>query len=219
MKLLLGTSNTHKVMEILQITDMDASCVTTPANLNIRGEPVEDGLTFVDNAVIKAVFYYKRSGLPVLAEDTGLEVFALDGLPGLNSARFAGIGHDDAANRKKLVGMVEALNDRSARFVCHAVLVMPPGIDIGDLPDGIRELSFPAGDGVRLFYAFGQVRGKIVTREAGQGGFGYDPIFFLPDMGMTFAQVPQEHKNLVSHRANAMKSMFPFIRQIGLADC
>lgn len=211
MTLVLGTSNKNKVREILDITGLDASYVTTPSRLNIQEEPVEDGQTFLANAVIKAMFYHEKSGLPVLAEDTGLEVFALGGRPGLNSARFAGTGHNDAENRKKLVSLVMGLKDRSARFVCHAVLAVPLNLDIDFLPPKVKEL--PSQNGVRLFYASGEVRGEIVTREAGQGGFGYDPIFFLPEMNMTFAQVEQAYKNSVSHRAHAMRHILPLLNR------
>lgn len=210
--LLLGTSNQNKVSEILQITGLNPGCVTTPRKLNIQGEPVEDGDTFQANAIIKAMFYGTASGLPVLAEDTGLEVAALDGQPGLRSARFAGFGHDDRANREKLIGLIRQVDDRSARFVCHAVMAVPVNISIDFIPPGVRELS--SQNDFRLFYAFGRVQGEIVTQEAGQGGFGYDPIFFFPGSGLTFAQIPQEQKNRISHRANAIRQILPLIRQI-----
>ncbi len=213
MRLLLGTSNPHKVREISQILGLDESCFTTPADLDIRGEPVEDGANFLENAIIKALFYHEKSGLPTLADDTGLEVIALGGQPGLMSARFAGSGHNDAANRRKLIGMLRKIDDRRARFVCHAVLAITGSAKPDHVPPGVEEIRLPRRH-VRLFHSIGEVQGRIVLHEAGHSGFGYDPVFFVPELDATFAQVPQEVKNRISHRANAMKRFSGLIMQM-----
>ncbi len=157
-------------------------------------EVVEDADTFVGNATKKAREVSRATGLPALADDSGLEVDALDGAPGVQSARYAGDQHDDAANNKKLR---EALHGtpaakRTARF--RAVLAL-------------ADVTGPLGD--RVITADGVCEGTILDAPRGMGGFGYDPLFFSPELAMTFAEAGVGTKSELSHRARAMKAMKP----------
>ncbi len=146
----------------------------------------EDGATFADNARIKALAWMRASGLPALADDSGLEVPALGGLPGVRSARFAGEHADDAANNAKLLGMMQGVEDRRARFVCVVCLAFPDGA---------------------LLWGEGAVEGEILHAPRGARGFGYDPLFFSHELGKTFAEAAPEEKARVSHRARALAAL------------
>jgi XTP/dITP diphosphohydrolase len=148
-------------------------------------EPEETGASYLENAVLKARYYSQATGLPALADDSGLEVDALDGQPGLYSARFAG---HDTPHSFKIQKVLELLGDRpdaerTARFRCVAALVEPGGQPL-------------AAEGV--------VEGTIARAPAGEGGFGYDPIFWMADHGKTMAELPETTKNRLSHRAKAL---------------
>ena len=158
-------------------------------------EALEDGLTFIENALIKARHAAKASGLPALADDSGLEVDALGGRPGIHSARFAGPTADDAKNRTALLNALAGVpeKDRSARFCC--VLVY------------LRRYDDP-----RPLIAEGVWEGRILTHEAGNQGFGYDPLFFVPERGCSAAELPAEEKNRLSHRAQALRKLGELFR-------
>ena len=155
-------------------------------------EPVEDGLTFAANAAIKARYYSRKSGLWTLADDSGLEVDALEGAPGVLSARYAGTsagsprGETDQANNQRLISALQGvpLDKRTARFRC--VLMLADGDQI-------------------LATAEGSIEGLIIDEPRGSNGFGYDPHFFLPDLGKTTAELPAAHKNRISHRGQALR--------------
>lgn len=161
--------------------------LVTPAQIGLPFEVEEDGLTFLENARKKAVAGLHYSGLPTLAEDTGLEVPALDGRPGIRSARFAGEGATSAQLCEALLRELgpRAAQSPAARFRCVAVLMLPDG----------RQY---AGEGV--------LEGAIAAQPRGSLGFGYDPIFVLPD-GRHLAELPLEEKNLLSHRARALAAL------------
>ena len=150
----------------------------------VESDPEETGATFEENARIKAVAGMKASGMPCIADDSGLEVFALDGLPGVMSARYAGGHGDDSANNEKLLRELENASDRSARYVCVICMAFPNGHEI---------------------VARGECRGTILKEARGEGGFGYDPMFFFPQFGKTFAEITAEEKNEVSHRKAALR--------------
>jgi XTP/dITP diphosphohydrolase len=149
-------------------------------------EPAEDGKTFEDNAYKKAHFTARVLGFPALADDSGLEVEALGGQPGVLSARYAGEGAGDEANIRKLLKAMEAVNDRRAAFECVIAIAVPRG---------------PA-----LIYR-GRCEGEITRAPSGNTGFGYDPVFFYPPLGKTFAEMSREEKNQVSHRGKAMAEL------------
>lgn len=186
-KLVIASKNPGKVREfeaILKLLGI-ATLVLPP---HVPDAP-EEGSTLYENARSKARFYAHWVHAPVLADDSGLEVDALGGRPGVLSARYAGRHGDDAANNAKLLGELQGVPDhqRSARFRCTLVLVEPS--------EG-REWS-----------AEGTLEGRIAHRPAGTHGFGYDPLFWLPTFGMTLAQLPPEVKNVVSHRRRAIHQL------------
>ncbi len=190
-RLLIATGNRGKVREFQQLlsdTDWD---LVTPAEAGIADlEVVEDGETYQANAARKARAYANASGLPALADDSGLEVDALDGAPGIFSARYAGSGRtdQDAANRAKLLGALAGVptEQRTARFRAAVALSHPYGPDVR------------FGEGV--------VEGRIAEDERGDRGFGYDPVFELPD-GRRMAELPADEKNAMSHRAWALEDL------------
>ena len=157
--------------------------------------PEETGSTFEENAILKALHYGAHAEGFLFADDSGLEVDALGGAPGVRSARYAGENASDAANNRLLLKELENVADCKARFVCVIALVK----------------------GGALLGAFrGEVEGQILEEERGEGGFGYDPLFWHPPFGCTFGQVPREWKMDVSHRGKALQAMFRHLR--GLAQ-
>ncbi len=195
MTLLLASNNAKKRRELERILEGTALRVTTPAEAGLTLDPEEDGETFAANARKKALAFAGAFDGPVLADDSGLEVDALDGRPGVRSARFAGEDADDAANRDRLRRELEGVPEarRSARFVCHLVLAR--------------------GDEV-LAEARGEVDGRILDRERGDAGFGYDPLFLHEPSGRSFAELPPAEKDAVSHRGRALAALAPRLRDL-----
>lgn len=163
-------------------------------------DPVEDGKTFMENAEKKALFVARETGLPSLADDSGLEVDALDGAPGVYSARYAGVNdrptRDEANNRKLLKSLRDVPEqERTARFRCSVAFAGP-------------NLS---GQVEILGRSEGEVEGIIIEEPRGKGGFGYDPLFYHPPSGCTFAELPTDRKNQLSHRARALVGIRPVL--------
>jgi XTP/dITP diphosphohydrolase len=151
---------------------------------------VEDGLTFEENAILKARYYGPHAGGLLFADDSGLAVDALGGAPGVYSARFAGPGATDEANNRLLLEKLKGVDNRAARFVCVIALV----------------------EGERLPRAFRSVvEGRIIDEPRGSGGFGYDPLFYYPPLGCTFGEAPAERKFAVSHRGQALRAMLAWL--------
>lgn len=192
----LATSNRGKVAELAALLS-DARLpmrVTPQSELGVDAPP-ETGLTFVENALLKARHAARATGLPAIADDSGLVVAALGGLPGIYSARFAGENADDAANIAKLLASLAARGgDRSARF--HCVLV---ALDHADDPAPI--------------VASGAWDGEIASAPRGTGGFGYDPVFFVRDLGVTAAELDPAAKNRVSHRGMALRELVELLKK------
>lgn len=190
-KIVIATNNAHKADEISHVLGMDGLEFVTMRQAGIESDPAEDADTFEGNARIKALAAHEAGGgVAVLADDSGLVVDALDGAPGVYSSRFAGEDGNDAANNALLLERLKGVPDdkRTARFVCTLVFVDE---------DGTEKV------------ATGSVEGRIGHAERGSEGFGYDPLFY-PDAyegRLTFAEVPQSEKNLISHRANALRAM------------
>jgi len=181
--LVLATRNEGKVAELGRLVkDFDVE-LKGLKEFGPIPEVYEDGKTFEDNAVKKARFTAKVLGLPALADDSGLSVKRLGGLPGVYSARYAGVGADDEANNLKLLEAMKGIEDRAASFLCVIAVAVPRG---------------PA-----LIYE-GRCDGWIATAPQGDRGFGYDPLFYYPPLKKTFAQMSAEEKNRVSHRGRAM---------------
>lgn len=198
-RLVVATGNAHKLEEIRSILterhDLDVELVSM-REFGVT-EPVEDGATFEANALIKARACAEATGLPALADDSGLEVEALDGAPGVHSARYAGEPTDDAANNRKLIDALEGVpaERRMARFVCAAAMVTPEGLEQ-----------------VRL----GTMTGRIVDTPRGEYGFGYDPHFVsdVIDDGRTNAQLTPAEKQAISHRGIAFRALRPVLQQV-----
>jgi len=178
----------------------------------------EDGSTFAHNAVKKALAAARATRLPSCADDSGLEVEALGGEPGVHSARFAGPGACDAERNQMLLQRLRPFppDRRGARFVCAVALVLPPGPAHVD--------GSPPGDGrwerwgeFWLWQAEGTVEGRILTEPRGTGGFGYDPVFYLPEEDRTFAELSGTEKNRYSHRGRAFRLMRPVLEELPAA--
>ena len=186
--------------------DLDQAELVSLDDLQVDGEPVEDGLTFEANAAKKARWATRATGLPALADDSGIEVDALGGAPGVRTRRYAGEDATDDANNRKLLGAMDRLPSerRGARYVCVIALALP-------------DEAGPRG-GLRLIVRRGTTRGRIATDPRGDGGFGYDPIF-EPESespgGRTFGQWSAEAKNAISHRGRAARRMTPVLRGLG----
>ena len=192
-KILLASKNADKVKEIRRLLGSFPLEVLSLADFSDMPDAVEDGLTFEDNALIKARFFAARTGLAALADDSGLEVDALGGLPGVYSARFAGYHANDATNNQKLLDELakRGVTESAAAYRCA--------------------LAFVDTDGTILTTS-GKISGTIKTVARGTGGFGYDPYFYL-DANRTMAQLTVDEKNLISHRGAALKEMISKLRE------
>ena len=188
-KLILATSNKDKAREIAEISDGTPFVVTTMKEEGFDPDIVEDGKTFEENALIKArAVHALAKGAYVMADDSGLCIDALDGAPGIYSARFCG---EDSTYPEKFAKIFEMLKDvpeeqRTAKFVCSIAVVRPDGSE---------------------FTVRGEICGVLHEKPMGDGGFGYDPIFYVPEFGMTTAQMTKEQKNSISHRGKASRAM------------
>lgn len=179
MKFVLASHNQKKLLELRQILGgLGIEIIPLPEN---APEPVEDGATFEENACIKARAAAKFTGLPALADDSGLCVDALDGAPGVYSARYC--EGTDADRNALLLKNMEGKDERACRFVCAIACAWPDG---------------------REFTVRGACEGEVLRACRGAGGFGYDPLFFVPAYGCTFGELPQDVKNRISHRAQAL---------------
>ena len=206
--LVLATHNPGKLAELQAILaplvpDLDSQAIISAASLGVP-EPVEDGLTFAANAEIKACALMRATGLPAVADDSGLCVDVLGGAPGIFSARWCGRHGDDAGNLRLLLNQISAIADpnRTARFTCAAVLAAPgPGPDHRPTVTRIER----------------SMEGRLLSRPRGEGGFGYDPIFVpvqedAPDgSGRTTAQMSPAEKNAISHRGQALRALAPVL--------
>ena len=191
MKLIIASNNNHKLIEIKAILGGLFEEILSIREAGIEHETVEDGSSFMENAVKKAKEIAELSGCCALADDSGICVDALDGAPGIYSARFCGHHGDDEANNRLLLKKLEGRGDRGAHYTCAIALVYPDG---------------------RQVCAEGYMYGQIGYEETGENGFGYDPLFFLPEYGCTAAQLSPEEKNLISHRASALHALLEKLR-------
>ncbi|RME48879.1 MAG: XTP/dITP diphosphatase [Chloroflexi bacterium] len=194
-KLLIATNNPGKLAEYRTLFAGLPLELTSPTAEGIDLNVEETGSSFEENAVLKAVAYAKASGLPALADDSGLEVMALDGEPGIHSSRYAGSGATDADRYRKLLKKLEGVpwERRQARFRCVIAIATPQGA---------------------LKTVEGQVTGRIAFEPRGEHGFGYDPVFYLLSYGKTMAELPEEVKNQISHRAAAARKAIPVLRHM-----
>ncbi len=198
-KILVATTNPGKIAELKAMLDADVKWLSLADFSNIA-EVKEDGATFVENACKKAIGYAKATGLWTIADDSGLVIDALQGGPGIESARFCGKKSDDRElidhrNIEKVLKLLKGLppEKRTARFVCCLCLASPEEI---------------------LIQTQGTLEGLIIDRPIGENGFGYDPIFFLPQLGETVAQMTPDEKNAISHRGNAIRKLKPLLDKL-----
>jgi XTP/dITP diphosphohydrolase len=193
LRLLVATQNPGKMREFRLLLAPSQAELCFPSELGVQLEIVEDGATYADNARKKAVAYANASGLLALGDDSGLEVDSLNGAPGVRSARYAAGNDTD-----RVATLLAHLRDvpweqRTARFRCVIVIATPAG---------------------RIHSAEGVCEGLIAFEPAGLGGFGYDPVFYLPEHSCTMAQLPQTEKNRISHRARAVEAALPMLHRL-----
>ncbi len=188
-KIVLASNNAGKVKEINQLLHEQAISVIPQAEYGVE-DAIEDGLSFIENALIKARHAASKTGLPAIADDSGLEVPALNGEPGIYSARYAGEGASDEDNMHKLINKIKPLPEieRRGRFVCVMVYLRHVNDPVPIISEGLWE-------------------GKLVTEPVGDYGFGYDPMFYVEQHGCTSAELEPEVKNAISHRGQALLSL------------
>ena len=186
-KLLIATNNQGKVKELQDLLKDTGIVLITPAHINLDLDVIEDGLTYAENAIKKAIAFAQASGLISLADDSGLEVDVLNGAPGLYSARYGSSNGEKLSDKDRRDYLIKNLKDKprpwTARF--HATIAIAIPNEETHLTEGFCE-------------------GQIIPEERGMGGFGYDPIFLLSEMGKTMAELSMEEKNRLSHRARAV---------------
>ena len=195
LKLVIATNNPGKIREYQQLLKGLPCELVTLAAAGISTPVVESGTTFEENARLKATHYAALARLITLADDSGLEVDALDGEPGVRSARYAG---DNASDEERLIYLLSRLKDvpwekREAHFRCVIVVATPEG---------------------KIEFCHGECSGIITFTPQGNGGFGYDPVFYLPQLGKTMAEIPMETKNQISHRARAAQKARRILEQL-----
>lgn len=193
MKLIVASNNSHKIAELNAILSQLGMEVVSQREAGIHEDPEENGATFEENSYIKAKAVLDASGMAAVADDSGLMVEALDGAPGVYSARFGGeTCKTDRDRLNYLLKRMEGQENRAAKFVSVITVLTPDG---------------------RKLVARGECSGVILTEPHGENGFGYDPVFFVPERGCTFAELPAEEKNRISHRARALTLLAERIRK------
>ena len=200
MKVVLASKNPHKLVEISAILQPLQVELVLESELGVDIEVEETGQTFEENSFLKAHAVMQATGLPALADDSGIAVDALNGEPGIYSARYGfDPSLDDWGRLELLLKNTEQVPDgsRQAQFVCVITLVTPEG---------------------QVIQARGEAHGELLRQPAGEGGFGYDPIFYYPPLGKSFAELSPEEKNQVSHRAQALKLFYEKLKEAGYAD-
>ena len=205
-RLVIATRSEHKLRELRELLLLDRGELVTLDDLGVEGDPAETGETFETNAAIKARAAVLATGLPSLADDSGLEVDALDGAPGVRTRRYAGEHATDGDNNAKLLAALDGLTPerRGARYVCVLALALPGHTG--------------ARGGQRVTFTRGTCRGRIAAGPRGSGGFGYDPIFepaSEPPGGRTLGLWTPAEKNAISHRARAAQRMAPRLAALG----
>jgi len=192
--LLIATNNTSKIKELHGLLDDIGIQLVTPSQINLDLDVIEDGLTYAENATKKAIAFAQASGLISLADDSGLEVDARNSAPGLYSARYGSTNGEKLSDAGRRTFLIKNLRDKprpwTARF--HATIAIA-------IPNGETHLSE------------GWCEGELIPEERGSGGFGYDPIFFLPELGKTTAELSMGEKNRLSHRARAVMKAKPIL--------
>lgn len=200
-RLVIATTNPHKVEEFRDLLADVPFTLLSLSDLGVKQDVAETGDTFEENAIIKARAYAEETGLLTLADDSGLEIDALGGAPGVYSARWAGDDVTYDVRNRMLVDRLAGLPDaqRGARYRCAIAIALPPPRGLVGVVDGVFE-------------------GRIATEPAGHGGFGYDPIFYVPEQQRTVGQMTAEEKHRISHRARAARAARPLLAMIASED-
>ena len=185
-KLIVASNNSHKINEIKSILKGSSIEVLSLNDINLDIDVEETGKTFKDNALIKALEINKLTNLPVISDDSGLEVFALNKEPGIYSARYAGLHKSDEDNNALLLEKLSGIEKREAQYVCAVALVINQD---------------------EYYLEEGYLKGEIIDEKRGNNGFGYDPIFYLPAFQRTVAEIDANLKNRISHRAEALEKI------------
>jgi len=194
-RLLLTTGNLGKLREIRSLLEKLQIMLVTPEMLGISLHVEENGKTYEENASFKASAFVRRSGLVSLADDSGLEVDALNGLPGIRSARFSPLPDATDADRRAI--LLELLQDHARPWTAHFHCTVAIATSVN-----------------KVYLAQGNCPGEIIPEERGANGFGYDPIFMIPDAGVTMAELGMAEKNRISHRARAINAALPILNEI-----
>ena len=213
--LVFATRNKHKARELAAIVAPYEFTVDTLDAVAPHAPAVEEtGSTFIANAALKALSAYRVTGRPSVADDSGLCVDALDGGPGVFSARYAGPQCDDDANNARLVADMAGRSDRGAHYTCALALVLPS--QAVDAPAGVEvHHDYPGcPENAMLVTTEAHVRGEIIDTPRGSGGFGYDPYFYVPQLGCTFAESAPEQKHALSHRGRAFRRLASFLESL-----
>ena len=213
-RLVLATRNTHKIAELSRILAAAGAAVTLVGLESFPDAPevAETGLTFADNALLKAHAIAAHTGLPAVADDSGLCVDELHGMPGVFSARWSGKHGDDQANLDLLLGQVSDVAERGAQFVCVAALVQPGTGEAGTGEAGTVAAGTVAAGGARREWAMtGVLAGSLTRAPRGGNGFGYDPIFVPDGAARTTAEMTPDEKDAISHRGRAFRALAPAI--------
>ncbi len=200
MRVVLASKNPHKLVEISKITEKFGMELVLQSELGVDIDVEENGSTFEENSYIKAKAVMDATGLPALADDSGIAVDALNGEPGIYSARYGfDESLDDWGRLELLLKNTEHVPDgqRQAQFVCVITMVTPEG---------------------KVIQARGEIHGELLREPRGENGFGYDPIFYYPPLGMSTAELSSEIKNQVSHRGNALQVFYEKLKEAGYAD-
>jgi len=192
LRVVLSTTNPGKLADFRLLFRDSGIDLVAPAEIGVALDVEETGATFVENALLKARAHAAVTGLPALADDSGLIAHALGSEPGVRSARYAGEPTDDHANNRLLIEKLRGVADRSASFICALALVLPDG----------REIT-----------AEGRCDGRIIEEERGTNGFGYDSVFFRDDLGCTFGEASRDDKNARSHRGAAVRALLERLRR------
>ena len=196
--MILASNNKKKLVEMKAILEDLGIELVMQRDYGIDVDVEETGTTFEENAYLKASAVTKLTGLPAVADDSGIVVEALGGEPGVYSARYGGDAcENDEARTALLLKNMEGKEDRRAKFVSAIACTLPDG---------------------RVIRARGEIHGELLREPRGENGFGYDPIFYYPPAGMTTAEMPSEEKNAVSHRGNALKVLYEKLKEAGYAD-
>ena len=214
-RLLIATNNQGKIEELQDLLKDAGIELVTPAQIDLALDVIEDGLTYAENAAKKALAFAQASNLISLADDSGLEVDALDGAPGLYSARYGSVSGNKLSDAERRKILIQNLQDKprpwTARFKATIAIAVPNHVTLsgasrheGSLPKQAETLQSSQNGSLRVTYTAGICEGEIIPEERGAGGFGYDPIFLLDGLGQTMAELSMDEKNRLSHRARAV---------------